>query len=562
MSLKKLILPATAVIFYILATTVFFNTVYPSETFQKISLSARDVFFKIRARAVAPPKEISNILLVGVDEESCRKLGLRWPWSRTELSKIVRNLSARGAQVTGLNFSFTGAESVTDEASRVMAQALQESRKVVLGATFDDRGKIYPPYEPLENAADGYGYLEKIQDIDACIRRSYLLRPYRNSDRFEPSFSLKLLEIYFATDSSQRPVSYDAEYQLLKISRSPKPIHLDPDGSYDINFLAEDKNFRMVPAWKVIENRIRPEEVQGRLVIVGLNDSSLGDLHNTPLGMMPGMCVHANEALSILSGRSLSFLPDPLALGVSAAVGFCVLGLFLWGSFWIGMAGFLIAFFGEILGIQALLMQDVSVDPLILLFGPALALTLGASLVSFSLFLEREGLKRQVVKDKLTGLYTYDFLRQRLQDEWRRCSRLKLPISVVMTDLDHFKKINDTLGHETGNDMICRAAEVIRKSVRGYDVVSRYGGDEFVVLLWHASVKEAEDYRQRLRHQYESMAQLLSDPLLKASSMSIGIAVFDPSQNPTHPKNPQNLIELADQNLFEDKKSRRGEGRV
>jgi diguanylate cyclase (GGDEF)-like protein len=171
--------------------------------------------------------------------------------------------------------------------------------------------------------------------------------------------------------------------------------------------------------------------------------------------------------------------------------------------------------------------------------------------------LENRGLEHRVLHDKMTGLYTYDYLRLRLDDEWKRCHKLSLPVSIVMTDLDRFKKINDSLGHEVGNQMILRAAAVIRESARGYDVVSRYGGDEFVILLWHANALEADAYRIRLRKMYEAMAQKLDEPGLKGSSISIGVASFDPRVDGLKPRNPQELMELADKNLFEDKESRR-----
>jgi diguanylate cyclase (GGDEF)-like protein len=144
----------------------------------------------------------------------------------------------------------------------------------------------------------------------------------------------------------------------------------------------------------------------------------------------------------------------------------------------------------------------------------------------------------------------------RLEDEWKRCQKGKLPVSIVMTDLDRFKQINDTLGHEVGNDMIKRAARVIKESVRGYDVVSRYGGDEFVILLWHTTQKEADAYRERLRGLYHGMAKQLA-PELQGSSISIGVATYDPSVDPLYPTDTQKLIEEADKDLFADKESRR-----
>ena len=104
--------------------------------------------------------------------------------------------------------------------------------------------------------------------------------------------------------------------------------------------------------------------------------------------------------------------------------------------------------------------------------------------------------------------------------------------------------------------MILKAAEGIRDSVRGYDVVARYGGDEFVILLWRTGRKDAEDYRTRLRDLYHRMAAKL-EPALQGSSISIGLATYDPASGPPFPESPQKLIEEADKDLFADKEKRK-----
>jgi diguanylate cyclase (GGDEF)-like protein len=233
-----------------------------------------------------------------------------------------------------------------------------------------------------------------------------------------------------------------------------------------------------------------------------------------------------------------------------------VFALFLSKRFWLGFIGFIVAAGGVFLGAQAAFSKDYVIEPFVLFLGPLAALVFGVIAVSLKLFLENRGLETKVIHDKMTGLYTYEYLRVRLDDEWQRSRKLKTSVSVVMTDLDRFKKINDTLGHEVGNEMIKRTAAVIKESVRGYDVVSRYGGDEFMVLLWHASQKDAKEYRLRLRDQYHAMAKKLQ-PELQDSSISIGVATFDPQVDPKFPPNAQTLVEIADKDLFEDKESRR-----
>jgi diguanylate cyclase (GGDEF)-like protein len=283
----------------------------------------------------------------------------------------------------------------------------------------------------------------------------------------------------------------------------------------------------------------------------------MSDIHATPLGMMPGIVIHANEFLSILSGRTLRFVPDPFVFLISWLVGICILLLFVMRRFAIAIAAFFLAVFGLFFGAQFLFSKDMMMNPLILETGPLFALLIGGSAGSLRLLVENHLLESKAIHDKLTGLYKYEYLRERLEEIWKTAKKENWPVTVVMTDLDKFKNINDTLGHETGNLMIQRAGNVIKESVRKFDIVARYGGDEFVILLVETSSAEAAAYKDRLRNYYHQMATGLKEPLLQHSSISIGYATFEPGSADA-PATTQELVERADKDLFEDKKARRG----
>jgi diguanylate cyclase (GGDEF)-like protein len=344
---------------------------------------------------------------------------------------------------------------------------------------------------------------------------------------------------------------------LVTVGSAPRrAIFLGTDGSYTINYLAPESDFIKIPAWKVAQGKISDAEIRNKTVLIGLRSSLFSDMHPTPLGVMSGIGIHANEFISIVSGRMIRFVPDQVTRTIAWLVGLCVLALYLSRRFWLGLLFSAAALGGLFVGAQLLFSHDYLMEPFLALFGPFFATLAGFFSNSLRLLLENKGLETKVIHDKLTGLYKYEYLRECLDEEWKRCLRAKAPLSIVMTDLDRFKQINDTLGHEVGNEMIRRAGTVIQESARRYDVVSRYGGDEFVVLLWHSNLEEAKTYRERLREMYHAMVKTL-EPALQGSSISIGVASFDPEKDPHKPAGPQALIEEADKDLFADKNSRR-----
>jgi len=553
---------------YPLAVLALFTAVFlylpsyysQSEALQKITLQSRDLFFKIRHLSSPVPEEVKEVALVAIDEESCQKLGVRWPWSRKIFAEMVDQLKKHGARVIGLNVSFTGLEGEDDAPSQALAQAIREHGLVVIGTTFDSENRLIQPNSKIAEAALKVGYLEKIVDPDYAIRRSYLLRPYLTEKfsvgtdlLFESSFPLQL-----AASAGGSAARFDRELGLLTVGLPKRAIFTGSDGNYTINYLASEDDFEKIPAWKVIQGKLTASEAERKIVLVGLTSSLFSDTHPTPFGLMSGIAIHANELVSILSGRQLHFIPTQAAFFAAWLAGILVLILFLLRRFLLACVGAAVIFFGLFLGAQFLFNRDFVIDVFILLLGPLLGVASGITANSLKLLLENKGLATKVAQDKMTGLYTYDFLRERLDEEWKKCEKSKTPVSIVMMDLDRFKKINDTLGHEMGNEMIRRAASVIRESVRAYDVISRYGGDEFVVLLWHANFSEARAYRDRLRAMYHAMAKTLTAEL-QDSSVSIGVATFDPNSpdGRTNPASPQALVEEADKDLFLDKKERK-----
>jgi diguanylate cyclase (GGDEF)-like protein len=108
-------------------------------------------------------------------------------------------------------------------------------------------------------------------------------------------------------------------------------------------------------------------------------------------------------------------------------------------------------------------------------------------------------LKETSFKDEVTGLYNRRFFSLRLEEELSRYRRFNHPVSVVLLDLDGFKAVNDDLGHAVGDDTLRDVAQILMKHSRGINVVSRYGGDEFAVLLVETSKSGARLYADRIR---------------------------------------------------------------
>lgn len=154
--------------------------------------------------------------------------------------------------------------------------------------------------------------------------------------------------------------------------------------------------------------------------------------------------------------------------------------------------------------------------------------------------------------DELTGLNNRRFFMEMLRNEFRRSERYGAPFVYVMLDIDHFKKVNDTHGHLMGDRALVAVAQVLTRTARAQDVVGRFGGEEFAIIMPHTELKGGELAAQRHRRLIEEEPILTEQAALKVTA-SFGVAHFPRPDV----RRVEDLIELADQALYQAKEEGR-----
>ncbi len=153
------------------------------------------------------------------------------------------------------------------------------------------------------------------------------------------------------------------------------------------------------------------------------------------------------------------------------------------------------------------------------------------------------------ITDELTGIFNYRYFAEKLKEEQRRASRYNLPLSLIMLDIDWFKKFNDTYGHEVGNIVLKGITGVVKKCIRDVDIFCRYGGEEFVIILPQTPRIEVSRIGERIRQQVEAAVFGGGDniPELKVT-VSVGVTSF-----PENGKSHDEILSIADQALYRAK---------
>ena len=181
--------------------------------------------------------------------------------------------------------------------------------------------------------------------------------------------------------------------------------------------------------------------------------------------------------------------------------------------------------------------------------GVAAASQIALSLASLRL---RETLRDQSIRDPLTGLFNRRFMQECLDRELLRGTRKNRSLAVIFIDVDHFKRFNDVFGHEAGDQVLRSMGDFFRSHFRGDDIICRYGGEEFAIILPESSAQDAASRAELLRIAARTLKLKHNDVTLDPVTISAGIAGF-----PEHSSSARELLQVADACLYEAKRSGR-----
>jgi diguanylate cyclase (GGDEF)-like protein/PAS domain S-box-containing protein len=160
----------------------------------------------------------------------------------------------------------------------------------------------------------------------------------------------------------------------------------------------------------------------------------------------------------------------------------------------------------------------------------------------------QESLREQAIRDPLTGLFNRRYMQESLDRELRRAQRRRMPMGVIMIDIDHFKRFNDTFGHAAGDELLREMGTFLQRQTRAEDIACRYGGEEFALILLDASAEDTEERAKLMREEAARLrVQYGSEPLGNVT-ISVGVAVY-----PDHGDAAETLLKAADAALYRAK---------
>lgn len=523
---------------------------------KRVELAGLDFQFSLRQTLPFDKR----IIIIEISDADIAAFG-RWPWDRSYHAAMVKTLKELGARSVYFDIIFSEPSSEKEDA--LLEIALKESGNVYLPVAFEadfiNSDNAFFPINRFVANTKAIGAINIYPDIDGVLRRVPLL--FHVKDRRIEEVGLKI-----AVDYAGLNVKGIEDGKLVLEDQGMKKKHfipLDEKNTFLINWTGKwkktFKHYGFVDTLVAYKHKLegkKPEidlnDFKDSICLVGVTGLGLHDIKPVPLEpTYPGIGILANVVDNILNNRFLETVP----VGVNILLIFL---LALTTSFFItGARPFI-----EVLGLLAVGGAYFLFSYLLFLNGILLnymhqliGLLFAGTAIIISNFvrvgIERQNFLKMAVTDGLTGLHNIRYFKSLLETEILTVKNDPAnKFSIVMSDVDHFKKFNDTYGHQVGDLVLKEVAGGMKKTVRASDLVARYGGEEMIALLRGTHLEGGLILAEKIRHAVETL-EIKDEKNTYKVTISLGVAQYKPGDT------VDSLIKRADDGLYEAKEGGR-----
>lgn len=522
-----------------------------------------------------------DIVVLAIDDASLESLWDKygeWPIPRNVYADMINYLEAQKPQSIIFDLMFIKSMRAASGADKALIDAMNKYPNVYTAMTFDNQTtdvrlpidlperlsvnlennsginlkerynftNCRPILQGLLDGSANVGMTNVIRNNDGIIRNVAPIMVYK--DKFYPYLTFKAGADYLA----QQPVKDFSIDKSRKLKVLDTKIPLTKDGEVILNWYGPSGTHTIVPMYKLI-NAMEGQKIgfdfKDKIVIIGTTAMSLHDTKSVPVqeGVYPGVEVHATLFNNMLDNNFIQktdFIANVLILtSVIALVGAIVML----------STSTLFAFLSTTLFTIAYIFISYYTMELFNLWIP-LVLPVLAILTSFALsFLAKYIMKSRDFEyqyklatiDGLTELYNHRYFQDTLRKQMDIARRYNQPVSLIILDIDFFKKFNDTYGHQAGDAVLRQVAQTLKKNSRSTDYVCRYGGEEMSIILPNTSSEDALINANRICKAVAEKPFHLNPVDSAPVTVSLGVATF-----PENAQTPQDLIEWADKGLY------------
>lgn len=559
-----------------------------------------------------------NIVIVTVDDPSYEYLIAKygdWPVPRDVYARFIEYVEAQNPAIVAFDLLFVKSLRSKPNSDRILTETIAKYDNVYTAINFDDQPSelrkpaILPDYLKADIAVKSDNFKPQLYTNCRAILRSIIDSTHNighiNTPKAEDGISRTVplfikYPMYDATKLEHNNTSYTVAnyypYMTLKIAAKylnktenanigkfvvdkdnnlvlgKRKIPMLPTGEVILNWYGEsgikrNKTFTYIPFWKIVDSieakklNKKPSLNDGffkdKVVYLGTSVFALSDIKGVPTEKyLPGVELHATLLNNILDNNIIKKADVSLNIGITVALALLIAVIvFLSNSTFVSSVLVVLVVIGY-------LFSTTYVMEYFNLWIWAVMPTIAAILSFIIMYLIKYILKSRdfehtyklATTDGLTELYNHRFFQEQMLLNIEFCKKANTHFSLILIDIDFFKKFNDAYGHQAGDAVLKQVAYTLKKTVRNSDIVCRYGGEEMAIILKDIGKDEAKIMAQKICDTVAGKSYKLAADLERNVTISLGVATF-----PNDGTTPSQLIEHADKGLYLAKENGRNQ---
>lgn len=533
-----------------------------------------------------------NIVIVAIDDASYEYIldnyG-EWPLTRDVYAKLVDYLETQHPQSVAFDLMFVKSMKSLPQADLALVNSFKKYDNLYTAMNFDNQPEDLriPPILPqkltvnLENnsekvdftaqtytncrsilpaildATSNVGMINVSRAEDGILRRMPVFLSYQG--KFYPQLGLKVGLNYLKNRDNMVDNNFVIDGNYLKLGN--RKIYLDDNGNAILNWYGSAGTYEYIPLYKLIKiakGEIKNEyDFNNKIVYFGTTASSLFDIKTVPVSRIyPGVEVQATYVNNIIDNKFIKKMSKPVTV-VAGVILALLTGLIIMNisSAFVSSLTSLSLYVLYVLGAYwSMKYFNLWVD---IVYPMLLALTAFISAYIVKYFITSRDFEHQyklATTDGLTELYNHRYFQEQMKLNVENSKRYGNEFSMIILDIDFFKKFNDTYGHQSGDAVLRQVAQTLKRSVRATDIACRYGGEEMSIILPNTGKNVAHSTAEKICERVSSNKFKLQGDKEVSVTISLGVSTY-----PQDGQTPSELIEAADKRLYNAKNNGRNQ---
>ncbi len=539
-------------------------------------------------QGVKKPSE--DIVIVAIDDATYEYIldnyG-EWPLPRDIYAKIVNYLEQQSPRSVVFDLMFVKSLKSVNAADLALIDTFKKYNNLYTSMNFDNQSEDLrtPPQLPSKltfnitnnskinffdltyincrkilqgiiDTTSNIGIINVSRSDDGILRKMPVVVKYQNA--FYPQLALRVGLDYLGETQNSFEIDKHSDFVI-----SPeRKIFLDKDGSAILNWYGPAGTYTYIPMYKLIKavNGEKTEleyDFSNKIIYFGTTASSLFDIKTVPTGkIFPGVEVQATYLNNIIDNNFIKKVDRGYTIALSLLLALLIASVVsrVNSAFTASMMSLSTYFIYILISYYALRFENLWLEliyPLIFSIAAFTLAYIGKYLIKSRDFEQQYKL---ATTDGLTELYNHRYFQEQIRMQVEQAKRYNNNFSLIIIDIDFFKKFNDTFGHQSGDAVLRQVAQTLKKNVRATDIVCRYGGEEMSIILPNTIKEEAYTTAEKICSRVAGRKFKLVGDKETNVTISLGVSTY-----PFDGDTAQKIIEAADKKLYEAKNNGRNQ---